>query len=1045
MSSAGKMRGASGDAAKEDPLQRAETLRQKHSEIEGIINERKRNRAKILDRVLSGTTVLGTELERLKILSDEEEKSKFVSSLARGGSRARRLGEKAAFNLADVLSSRQTDFERRQESQAFHIAKLRGQLANAATSLKEFKDRRAEDGAEGGAPPGEDQTQPQRSSAVLRKLEKTWIGDNFRLRCLRSQVEATRSVLEKNRVAEEPTTSGRQAGAGAVERHHNAGDLDLVRSILLEVVDSSVEEASKREALVSRKGGRAADDAGRRARQLAAVVRIIGNEYLAEAVREAIEETYREILRSREEAKSYARRLVTNALVAREAVLAVKPSGEGDTRRATSRKVRSSLASVLGGMGEGSAARGLFSGSSVFNELLGEFPEGEGVGAAAERRSRLNLEKMGRDQRSGLAGDFQAAEEDFWSRVKVEPENLGVEAGAKTELCCLRCSYDGAHLAAGTSAGELLVWDLRSGPGLVLRTAARRKSKKAGVVGVLSLCWSYNNAQVSVLFTDASLAVYSLKAASRQALDAAEAEATDEHKIASVSSGQLSKSSRFLDRGAAAAYPEGSKVSFAFHPSFNVAGFYPRLIVPSAWGDVTVVTVERGGSLEFQRDGAGRREGTVDERAMDFLSRPPVAKQGIKQVICHGHKAAVIFAGYSWDNSNLVTVDALGQISLWSCSQAKRSGFGWYVPDETWDTSLSLSVLCVKELLEVGAAKPGEGAPPGGREEDRDHDAEIENMREWVTSYRVVGSKRSAVIVRQVVHVSKGPAKGGSTAYVSLYSAGELRGRELVKAAWEKVPFEVCGASFTSQNHELVLVTKSKAPEEEEEREVLQPHFSVFLVCLKTGNLKAPRMDVAFHEDGRPPAYALGKTVPVLGTEYLYFGLGCGHVGVFSFATGAMVKDIELDLPPAAAVLELGLVEARDGDDNDLLCTRCSSDRDKGKLYFFQIADQAALEHSLGVNLSKLDRPAEVAETPGGETEGEEESDEEEEEQQQETEAEEGAGEEERPGGETEGAEESDEEESEEESQVEEESEDESQVEEESEEEESEEESEEEG
>ena len=93
-----------------------------------------------------------------------------------------------------------------------------------------------------------------------------------------------------------------------------------------------------------------------------------------------------------------------------------------------------------------------------------------------------------------------------------------------------------------------------------------------------------------------------------------------------------------------------------FFVSEMIVWFYTRLIVPSAWGDVTVVTVERGGSLEFQRDGAGRREGTVDERAMDFLSRPPVAKQGIKQVICHGHKAAVIFAGYSWDNSNLVTV-----------------------------------------------------------------------------------------------------------------------------------------------------------------------------------------------------------------------------------------------------------------------------------------------------------------------------------------------------------------------------------------------------
>ena len=55
---------------------------------------------------------------------------------------------------------------------------------------------------------------------------------------------------------------------------------------------------------MSRKGGRAADDAGRRARQLAAVVRIIGNEYPLRAVREAIAGTYREILRSREEAKS---------------------------------------------------------------------------------------------------------------------------------------------------------------------------------------------------------------------------------------------------------------------------------------------------------------------------------------------------------------------------------------------------------------------------------------------------------------------------------------------------------------------------------------------------------------------------------------------------------------------------------------------------------------------------------------------------------------------------------------------------------------------
>ena len=95
--------------------------------------------------------------------------------------------------------------------------------------------------------------------------------------------------------------------------------------------------------------------------------------------------------------------------------------------------------------------------------------------------------------------------------------------------------------------------------------------------------------------------------------------------------------------------------------------------------------------------------------------------------------------------------------------------------------------------------------------------------------------------------------------------------------------------------------------------------------------------------------------------------------------------------PPAAAVLELGLVEARDGDDNDLLCTRCSSDRDKESCTSSRLPTRPPGALS-GREPEQADRPAEVAEIPGGETEGEEESDEEEEEQQQETEAEEGQG-----------------------------------------------------
>jgi hypothetical protein len=35
-----------------------------------------------------------------------------------------------------------------------------------------------------------------------------------------------------------------------------------------------------------------------------------------------------------------------------------------------------------------------------------------------------------------------------------------------------------------------------------------------------------------------------------------------------------------------------------------------------------------------------------------------------------------------------------------------------------------------------------------------------------------------------------------------------------------------------------------------------------------------------------PPAFAITPVNPTLGTEYMFVGLGCGVLGVFSLATG---------------------------------------------------------------------------------------------------------------------------------------------------------------
>ncbi|QDZ19176.1 hypothetical protein HOP50_02g16900 [Chloropicon primus] len=944
--------------------QEAEALRRKYSEIEGIIKERKRNRAELLDKTLSGTTVLSSELEKLAILSNEENKSKFVSSLARKGQRGVR-GE-SPFNLTEILSTRQRDFERKQESQAFHIAKLRGQQANAKSSLRDF--RQEHSGTAGAVDEGgEGDEAPLRPSLVLKKLERSWIGDNFRLRCLRSKVEAAKSVLE-DRVQSERATPSRSLEG------HDHKDVHVSSSILEEILDSSIEEGEKRRALLLRRrqGGDPDGGAGRDK-----MIRIIWNEYLAEVVRDMSREIWTEIESSYKEVKYFACQLVTNALVSPDSVSEMEPFDEKDSRKITLRKVRNSLSSVLHGMSEQSEVSKAFAGSSLFQEFL----RGSSDAVGRRRPIKLNLGNLGRLQPSKELNRFEGIEEEYWTRVSLGSSSVNIQMESKGEVSCICCSYDGSYLAAGSSAGELFVWNLRANSELVLYSASAKRKKKR-TKAVVSLCWSYNNLQVSVLFSDRSLAIYSLKATSRQAMESAEDGGKDQYRIAAISSSQLSKTSRSLSSGSAAEYSAAMKISHAFHPSFTITGFYPCLIVPSSCGDVNMITVERGGLLDFKRE-TGSNASPLNEQTMAFLSRPKVAcESDVKQVICHGHSAPVVFAGYSWDTSNLVTVDAAGQISMWSCSQTKRTGFGWYVPDQTWEANLSLSVLKAVERTVLNSGKTEEEG------DEEDHESKIASMRKWMTSYKYVGSKKNVDAVQQVIHIPEGPAKGSSDVYISDFAQNRLRARVQIKASWVKASFEVCCASFTSQDQELVLMSRRKTTagtidedegEEGEEDEMVQDHFSIFLVCLKTGKLKTPRVNVAIHEDMKPPAYVLSKTVSVLGSDYLYIGLGCNHIGVFSFATGVMVKDIELDLPLSVSILECSLADAADSSSADLLCCRCYSPATKTKLYFFEIADQAALEHSLAEQRTTLEsgggRNEELVAGEGGEeTSSEEES-----------------------------------------------------------------------
>eukprot|EP00879_Flechtneria_rotunda_P014980 GHRR01015651.1.p1 GENE.GHRR01015651.1~~GHRR01015651.1.p1 ORF type:complete len:223 (+),score=162.75 GHRR01015651.1:116-784(+) len=54
-----------------------------------------------------------------------------------------------------------------------------------------------------------------------------------------------------------------------------------------------------------------------------------------------------------------------------------------------------------------------------------------------------------------------------------------------------------------------------------------------------------------------------------------------------------------------------------------------------------------------------------------------------------------------------------------------------------------------------------------------------------------------------------------------------------------------------------------------------------------------PRIDIPDPSDGSAaPAYAISQTLTSQGTEYLFANLGCGVIGVYSVATGQLVREI---------------------------------------------------------------------------------------------------------------------------------------------------------
>eukprot|EP00798_Chlamydomonas_sp_ICE-L_P016711 gene16711-22979_t len=130
-------------------------------------------------------------------------------------------------------------------------------------------------------------------------------------------------------------------------------------------------------------------------------------------------------------------------------------------------------------------------------------------------------------------------------------------------------------------------------------------------------------------------------------------------------------------------------------------------------------------------------------------------------------------------------------------------------------------------------------------------------------------------------------------------------------SVYAKLDFIVVSAAMSPSQRDLVIwCTVQPQPGDPDSFSF----FACHVINLETMRPNTPRIDVYDHSQGKcAPAYALTPTITSLGSEYMFVGMGCGFIAVYSIATAlALTLDLTLalalylalahDLAPALAL-----------------------------------------------------------------------------------------------------------------------------------------------
>ncbi|KAK9828597.1 hypothetical protein WJX72_000951 [[Myrmecia] bisecta] len=487
--------------------------------------------------------------------------------------------------------------------------------------------------------------------------------------------------------------------------------------------------------------------------------------------------------------------------------------------------------------------------------------------------------------------------------------------------------------------------------------------KTAGSVTCLriapcGLAWSQDSWQVASLDVLGNVRVWAVKPAAESAqLDDAKApKYVEPILLLSVAAAQLASTGKLpVDQeGDESAAPlPASQQPLLFHLDTTATASQPWVLVPQNTGDlVGVAPAPPPMVLSTARLGNPAAR-PPDASTCAYLS-PALQPDATttSRVMYRGHRDTVMFAGFPHGSATLLTVDSRGEVLLWPACDEQRTGLGWFAPLTRFKMASTIRTAFPRagllDIFPAPATRAGKPGQPAGELDAPEVYAQqgeglLQGKVEWMVRYRpAAGSKPGSKMLREVIHrpaTDSGPQTLVYSAYdTSIPDAPRLVTRLKQQCGVSAANLRVVAGELSADGQLLLLVSAVQALPTD------GPAPFSFFTCqvfsLYTPTTQGPRIDVYDSSGGQlPPAFALHGTVDTLGSAFLLFGLSSSHIGVYSLATGQLVREVALGSSPSSApilALQLFTVSSERGGspqaEQQLLAT-ASANADRVSLY----------------------------------------------------------------------------------------------------------------